>query len=222
MLLMAPAAAALGPTDPFELGFSEWEVFASYSGLGLDREESSLSTELLMGVGIRPRISGSLSITGESDTWLGNASQTISIGLFGVLLESDRVAWDLYGSVSTSGLVMAGTELSLSLGERAGAHLNLETGFENAPDDSQSIDTSLSIAPMVHYDLSASATVLAAASIGHYPDSDESSTELEAISLGVTFALREGLELETQADYYPSTDETDASAGLTAGLIACL
>lgn len=218
LALFVTPALCLGPTDPFDAGLSDWEIFIGYAGIGLDRSGSGVSSELLMGAGLTPWLSGSFTVAVEADAYLGSVSETASIGLFGVVIGRERFSWDLYGSAETSGALMTGTELDFIFG-RAGAHLNLEAWFQNDPENPEGTETSLVISPMLHYEVSESVVVLSAVSLGYCPGDDEPEAELDAISVGANLALDEHLELETQLDYVPGDDEVEASASVTAGLI---
>ena len=80
-LAWASKALALDTTEPFDTGFSDFELYFGAGGLGLGAGERTLATEACIGVGLTETLSGTLFYGVESDEYLSSDEDELSAGL---------------------------------------------------------------------------------------------------------------------------------------------
>lgn len=96
LLLLPYGAAHAGDTlEPFDPGFSDFEFYLNYGGLGKAEPERGLGAEGRVGVGITDWLSGYLILSGEANESLSEGAGAFALGLFATPLDTDHLDIDI-------------------------------------------------------------------------------------------------------------------------------
>jgi len=118
LLVVALAAAAPGAAlgaDTLETwvpGAADVEVYLGVENLGTSRSEGVGSGELVLGYGVAEGLSAYLGVRLSGDGYLAQAEPQLSLGVFGTVLDTERVDLDLLLDVGTHGQGMSHLQVS--------------------------------------------------------------------------------------------------------------
>ena len=210
---------ALDTTEAFDIGFSDAEVYFSYLGFTDTSDLSTFSKEMLIGIGITENFSTSINFSSESNGYLANSGNDVSLGLFWTALSNDSYKVDILTSTNKNGSIAGAVELNLDF-DNSGFQLQVEEMLENK--DSSSRELLTSIQPLLYYKINSNLELLSAATFD-YNENEESEREFEysSFSLGFNYMVSNSVELISQFDIVTATDEetiTGASIGFVAGI----
>lgn len=102
-LLLADASQGGDTLEPFDPGFSDFELFFSYSGAGKEEPERGLAAETLVGIGMADWLSGYLTLAGEANEKLSEGTGGFGFGVFATPLDTDHLDIDLGIDVALGG-----------------------------------------------------------------------------------------------------------------------
>ncbi|HPF36082.1 MAG TPA: hypothetical protein P5571_04495 [Candidatus Krumholzibacteria bacterium] len=124
LLLAGPSARAADTVETFEPGMSDMELYLAHDGLGRDSAEQAVAGEMVLGVGLTPRLSAYISTVQSSNPYFTEGVRELGIGLFGTVRDGDHVDLDLMLDLRT-----------LHDGASAASvHPSLELNWDAAPD----------------------------------------------------------------------------------------
>lgn len=218
LLLLTLAAHALDTTEPFDMGFSDNEAYATVGGLG-SGGDLVLESEYLIGIGITDRLSSSLAVGTSTDHYLANAEWAIGAGLFLNVVDSDLFKLDIAAGLSTTGDFALGTELNFDF-ERFGLQLTLEEAFANAANSETDVDLTTGIAPLLYVSLSENAQLLTAVdfSVAHNGDG----LQIGSAALGYNQVISDAIELITEVSLDIPQDSEPLTGAVSIGFVATI
>ncbi len=109
LLWTAPAAGA-DTIETFEPGFSDLEIYAGGTGLGLPRGESAPFAEVVAGFGVTPSLSLSLAAYLPGRCRLQDRDPAFEAGGFGTPIDTNHLDLDLGYAIAHDGETVALTE----------------------------------------------------------------------------------------------------------------
>lgn len=219
LLLTSTPAWALDSTEPFDLGFSNYEMYVGTSGLGGPADERLIAWSSVIGVGVTERFSASLSYVAEADESFGKSAEGLVAGLYGTVVDTQRFDFDLYGNISTEAGVAVGTELNFDPA-RWGIQLTLEQSFSDDP-DGDDVLRQLVVAPLFLFSVTPDVELLAGVDFttaSNHPDVE--TVEFGVIAMGVNVILNDAVELITEFHVHPGAAGEDVTFGASVGFVA--
>lgn len=123
-LLACPSARAADTVETFDPGMSNMELYLGHDGIGRNAADQALAGEMLLGLGLTPRLSAYISTVQTSNTFLTDGVRELGIGLFGTVRDGDHVDLDLMLDLRTLH----------DAGSTAAVHPALELNWDAAPD----------------------------------------------------------------------------------------
>jgi hypothetical protein len=219
-LLPVAPAIALDTTEPFDLGFSNYEFYAGIAGLGAEGDKT-LTWEGLIGVGLTPRFSASLSFAAETDEYFRETADELALGLFWTALERERFSLDLFGGYATAPALSFGLEANLDF-PRWGLQLVLEDSLR-AKEETRGRAHTFNVAPLAYVNLMPEKLQLLAQVDWSYASDASDGTyswSKGAASLGLNALVHADIELILQIDYNLPNDEEDGTWGGSIGFVA--
>lgn len=124
VLRAAPAARAADTIETWDVGAADVEFYLSADDLGGKPPERAALGELVLGIGIAPRLSAYFAADAHADPALGDASVGLAAGVFGTAVDTAHVDVDVLLELSAAGDGYRDLELA------PGLELNLDA----APD----------------------------------------------------------------------------------------
>jgi hypothetical protein len=216
-------ANALDTTEPYDRGFSDFELTGSYSGIGNSRSSRTLGWEGLIGVGITERFSASVIYAMESDDYFAPRDDELVLELFFTPVDLKTFDLDLFGGTGTNGGLGLGIECNLDF-PQFGIQLVVEESLDNKgnPDDERLFTTG--IAPLVYYNISKAAQLLAGIdfSIPHGSSNNDSSLDIGNAVIGYNIILSDAVELLAEAGVDIPQEDENLSFGFAIQLISTL
>ena len=231
-LLFHCEAYAADTTETFDLGASNAEFYLGLDGIGLDRTETAVWSEFLVGYGLMERFSAYAGVALESNGYFADGSGGLYMGLFGTPVDTDHFDLDLFLDVSGSGeglgdmQIAPMTELNFDLDPQMnswGAYLRVGVpiyGNDSGGDESYyhfegTLGTYLTVAEghqlLAEYDMNLRPKPL-----------EERESEVGGIAVGYNAVLNDSIELINQVFFdLPQSDE-QFCWGLMIGLIATM
>lgn len=236
--LVTPAANAADTVETFEPGASDVELYVGYDGIGLEKEQRGVYGDMMLGYGLRDRLSAFAGVVLEGNDGFSTGATTNYIGVFGTPVDTDHFDMDLIFGVSSGGPdqmfeVRPALELNLdSDPDMAGAGAYVRAPFPiygrevaspiHPSDDETEITIQIETTAGAYAMLAPGHQLLVEYNMGFHldPSEDEQTTELGGVSLGYNVELADGFELINQvfADI-PQGDE-GASFGVMTGFLA--
>lgn len=102
-------AHALDTLEPFDIGVTDFEAYASFMGVGKPEIDRGVSADMLLGIGITERFSGQIYGGGEGNQSLTEATGFFGFGVFGTPVDTDHFDVDLGINVTIGGLGAGGS-----------------------------------------------------------------------------------------------------------------
>ncbi len=219
--LISPTIA-LDTTEPFDIGFTDSEMYFGLNGAGLGKGHKSLAWEHLVGAGITDRFSTMFFYSLESNEFLADKIADVGIGLFLTIIDMEMFDFDICGSVCMHGAFVFATEFNLDF-KRTGIQLTIEEGLENGGDNINEILFHTALAPLFYFSITESMQLLTAIDVTFIHNGDDGgTTELGGAALGYNIGLNNAIELITEIGFdIPQSDE-DFSMGISVGFVATL
>jgi len=217
LLAISSTGYALDTTEAFDPGFSDLEVYSGYHGLDNPSESSVVSAETLIGIGVTGNFSTYISYAVESNGYLANTEECVSMGLFWTAIESETVKLDLFGSTGTGGSVAFGIESNIDL-DNWGFQLQVEetTANKNASER----DQSTLLQPLLYYRFSSGVELLSAVDLQYAGDENgEKEFCYSSVSFGINFPVNESIEAISQFDLV-NGDNDENEIGISFGFVA--
>ncbi|MFC1585232.1 hypothetical protein ACFL5V_06780 [Fibrobacterota bacterium] len=214
---------ALDTTEPYDPGFSGFELIGSYSGIGSGRNARAIGWEGLAGIGMTRNFSASLIFAAETDDYLAVGENKFAFELFYTAVDLDKFDLDIFGGIGTGGGLGMGMECNIDF-PGYGFQLVVEEKLENKinPDDELSLTTGL--VPLAYCSLSRAVQLLAGLefSLLHNRESNDRAFNIGAASIGVNLVVVDAIELLTEAGMDIPQDEEGFSMMFAVQLIATL
>lgn len=91
---VSPARAA-DTIETWELGVSDAELYLGYDGVGVPLDEHSLLGDVLLGIGVTPRLSVYAGTTVQGYRRMRAGDAMVNVGLFGTVLDTRHVDLDM-------------------------------------------------------------------------------------------------------------------------------
>ncbi|MBF0429683.1 MAG: hypothetical protein HQK83_00270 [Fibrobacteria bacterium] len=185
---------ALDTTEPFDIGFTDFEMIGAMGGLGLAKGEKELGWEGVVGVGLTENFSATLNYGFSSDEYFnGEGTEEFSFGIYYSAKKSGIFKLDLIGSACTGGGIDFGTEINLDF-KTFGAQLTVVEGFGNI--DTHKVAYSTSLEPLFYFPIAQSMELMTAIdfAFNHKPVDGERSFGIGGIKAGFNFAINDALE----------------------------
>lgn len=217
-LVSSSSLWALDTTEPFDPGFSDNEMYVSFSGLGAERGQRVLGTEYVIGVGVTERFSSLFSFVAESDEYFGNAATEFGAGLFYNAIDGELFKLDFSAAISSGGGLALGTELNLDL-DRAGLQVIVEEGFYSGGAALDDVECETTIAPLVYVSLTDALQALASIDFTLPAGQD---VEIGTLALGFNAVLSDAIELISELAFDIPQGEEAFSTGISLGFVATL
>jgi len=223
MMFFPVKGHALDTTEPFEIGFSDFEMSVGFGGIGLYKGNHSLEWEGTIGVGLIEKVSASFSYAMESNEYLDRSVDELGLELFFTALDSRNFDIDVYGGFGTGGCFGLGTELNLELND-FGLQLIVDEGIENQDGAADKLLFTTGIEPMAYYSINEEMQVLTALdfSISFNRPASERALDIGAVSLGFNIVLSDAIELLTEIGLDIPRESEKLSAGMAVRFIATL
>ena len=213
---------ALDTTEPFDIGFTDNEMYFGFNGAGLGKGDKSLAWEHLVGAGITDRFSTLFFYSLESNEFLGDKVADVGIGLFLTIIDIEVFDFDISGSVCMHGSFVFATELNLDF-KKSGIQLTIEEGLENGGDNADEILFSTALVPLFHFSVTESLQLLTAIDVTFIHNGDDGgATEVGGAGLGLNIGLNNAIELITEIGFDIPQNDEDFSMGISVGFIATL
>lgn len=213
---------ALDTTEPFDIGFTDNEMYAGFSGAGLGQGERGLAWEHLIGVGITDRFSSMFFYSLESNEYLANKVGEVGAGLFFTILDKEIFDLDVMASITSQGALGIATELNLDF-SKMGIQLTIEEGIENNGSNENQLLFNTVLAPLFYFSLTESFQLLTALDFAFFHNGDDAgTTEIGGAGLGLNVGVNEAIELITEVNFDIPQEEEQFSTGFSVGFIATL
>ncbi len=217
LLAISSTGYALDTTEAFDPGFSDIEVYFGYHGLDNPSESSVVSGETLIGIGVTGNISTYVSYAVESNGYLANTEECITMGLFWTAIENETVKLDLFGSTGTGGSVAFGIESNIDF-ETWGFQLQVEEAIANKNASEREQFTMLQ--PLLYYRISSGVELLTAVDLEYAGDENgEKEFDYSSVSFGINFPVNESVEAISQFDLV-NGDNDESEIGISFGFVA--
>ena len=217
LLVVNSTGYALDTTEAFDPGFSDLEVYFGYLGLDNSSESSVVSAEMLIGIGVTGNFSTYVSYAVESNGYMANAEDGLTMGLFWTAIESEVVMLDLFGSTGTGGSIAFGMESNLNL-KNWGLQIQIEETLANKNSSERDISTRLQ--PLLYYRFSSGVELLSAVDLEYAEnESGENEFDYSSVSFGVNFPVNESIEAVSQFDFV-NGDNDENEIGISFGFVA--
>lgn len=217
LLTVSSTGFALDTTEAFDPGFSDLEVYLGYLGLDNPSESSVVSAETLIGIGVTGIFSTYISYAVESNGYLANSEDYVTMGLFWTALEAEVVKFDLFGSTGTGGSIAFGIESNIDL-TNWGFQLKIEEAIANKNSSEREQFTALQ--PLLYYRFSSGVELLSAVDLEYAGnESGENEFDYSSFSFGINFPLNESVEAISQFDLV-NGDNDETEIGISFGFVA--
>ncbi len=236
-LLALPSYARANDTvETWDVGATDVDFYLGYDGIGAPRDERATSADLMLGYGLVPNLSAYLGATIEADMDLA-AEPTVYLGVFGTLVDTDHVDFDLFLDVSAGGPGLSSAEIAPSFELNLDASPDLATwggylraglvAYGRAEDENPeagSVGVALDLNPGVYVTVADGHQVLLEYDMRLHanPEEDEEAVSVGGVALGYNVTLSDALELITQAHVSIPTGGEGAAGGVVVGFIATL
>ncbi len=216
------SSVALDTTEPFDIGFTDNEMYVGFSGAGLGKGEKVLGWEHLIGVGISDRLSTMFFYSLESNEFLGERIGDVGLGLFVTVVDLEIFDFDLIGSVCSHGSFTFAAELNLDF-SMTGIQLTIEEGLENGGAAGDEILFSTALAPLFYISMNESLQMLTAIDFIFMHNGDDASiTEIGGAGIGLNVGINDAIELITEVNFDIPQGEEKFSTGMSIGFVASL
>lgn len=209
---------ALDTTEPFDLGFSDNELYISFTGIGADKGERRLSAEYVIGAGITESFSSMFTLAIESDEFFGNTASEFGIGLFLNSIDNEHLKLDFMTGFSSAGSLTLGTEINLDF-NRFGIQLSVEEALSHGGTTLDDVNIETSVAPLVYY--SVNDVIQALASIDFVLPGG-GVAEIGVASVGLNAVINDAIELITEFGIDIPQDGEALTVGVSIGIVATL
>lgn len=123
-LAVAASAPAADTVETFDPGLSNMELYLAHEGLGRGAGDQAVAGEMLLGVGLTPRLSAYVATVQSSNAYFTEGARELGIGLIGTVRDGDHVDLDLMLDLRT---VHDGASAAC-------IHPGLELNWDAAPD----------------------------------------------------------------------------------------
>lgn len=244
----ALVAQAADTIEVYDVGATDFEWYAGLDGINLDKYEKVVYSELALGYGLLPALSGYAAMAMESDEYLTYGAGSFGFGLIGAPVDTDHFDLDLYLDTNLGGetfnemAVTPGLEVNFDLlpdmglwGVYGRVEEVLQGRDESTPDDPATTDvdeteTKHELAPQTHYVAGTYVTLAERhqilmewdSAINHNPVDNDERNVIGGLAAGYNVLLTDNLELVNQAYFdFPQNDE-DFAWGLSVGLVVTL
>lgn len=217
LLAVSSTGFALDTTEAFDPGFSDLEVYFGYLGLDNSSESSVVSGETLIGIGVTGNFSTYISYAVESNGYLANSEDGVTMGLFWTALEAEVVKLDFFGSTGTGGSIAFGIESNIDL-TSWGFQLKIEETLANKNSSEREQFTTLQ--PLLYYRFASGVELLSAVDLEYAGnDSGDKEFDYSSFSFGINFPLNESVEAISQFDLV-NGDNDETEIGISFGFVA--
>ncbi len=213
---------ALDTTEPFDIGFTDNEMYLAFDGPGLSKGDKVLVWEHVIGAGITDRIATTFFYSLESNEFLGNRAASGGVGLYFNILDLQAFDLDILTSINSDGSLTLATELNLDFSQ-SGIQLTLEEGMENSGPGEDKLLLATNIAPLLYFSLTESFQLLTAIDMTfiHY-ENEGKNFEFGSVGLGMNVGITSAIELISQLHLDIPQDGEELFLGLSVGFIATL
>ncbi len=213
---------ALDTTEPFDIGFTDNEMYVGFGGAGLGKGEKALAWEHVIGAGITDKLATTFFYSLEANEFLGNQSVSGGIGVYLSVLDLDLFDIDILSSFDSEGSFGLATELNIDF-SKAGIQLTVEEGMENAGTRTHKILFNTNVAPLIHFSPTESIQLLTGIDFAIIHSGVDSGTaEVGGAGLGLNVGLNDAIELITEVNFDIPQDEEKFSTGMSIGFVATL
>jgi hypothetical protein len=215
----AVIANALDTTEPFEIGFSNNEMYFITGGLGSTGEKTFIGYEYVTGIGITDRFSTLCAVSATANENLAPLTHAVSTGVFYSAITTSRVDIDFSARFSTAGEYTLGTEINYDLA-KTGFQLMVEQAFANATDDHTSIAATTILTPLIYRSLLEDIQLLAAFDIE--TPTDERDIDISSTHFGCNAIVTDVVELITQLSLVMPTHAERVRTSISIGFVATI
>lgn len=236
-LFISARIHAADTVEPFDMGATDFELYAGIDGLGLDKYEKTVFGDVVLGYGILERLSGYFGTTLESNEYLAEGAVGFAFGMYGNVVDFNHVDVDLFLDFSGGRGDFAVTpsfEFNLDADpemETVGVYLR-----GGVPLYGRNMSGGTDVAPEYEMAYQMDATLGAYVSPGNIhqlllefdavfrPDAvdDERDMEVGGVALGYNVMLADNLELINQVYLDIPQSGEDFALGVSTGFIATL
>ncbi|MBD3318192.1 MAG: hypothetical protein GF344_20605 [Chitinivibrionales bacterium] len=217
-LVSTTSLCALDTTEPFDLGFSDNEIYVSFSGLGAERGRRMSAVEYVVGVGVTERFSTLFSFVTESDGYFNNPATELGASLFANVLDRRHLKLDISAGVTSGGSVGLGTELNVDF-DRAGLQVTIEEAIYNGGASSDDINFETTIAPLVYVSLTDALQALASIDATLPADGDAG---IGAPAVGLNAVISDAIEIISEVGFDIPREGEAFTVGASLGFVATL
>ena len=244
-VLSSRAVFAADTVETFDVGATDVDFYVGVDGLGNERYEKTLYTDMMLGYGLIPGFSAYFGAAGESNECFGDGSGNLYFGVYGTPLDSDHVDLDLFlGSDIAPGAfsLMPSLELNFDLEPDLalwGVYVRLGevlTGRDTSlPDDEETVRvdesrTRFQFAPVTELTFGTYWTVAEGHQLlleydmafAHRPDEGERGAEIGGLALGYNVALGDAIEMINHLALDLPQGGENLSVGIGTGIIVTL
>ncbi|MCK5036481.1 MAG: hypothetical protein KAS73_11350, partial [Candidatus Sabulitectum sp.] len=217
LLAVCSTGYALDTTEAFDPGFSDVEVYFGYAGLDNPSGASTVSSEMLMGIGVTESFSTSVCFSAEANGYLADPEDGITVGLLWTAINSDAFKLDFSGTTGTDGSIALGVESNFDF-NNWGFQAQIEETIENKGSNERNMSTRLQ--PLLYYRFSSGVELLSAVDFEYAENEDgENEFNYSSISFGVNFPMNESIEAISQIDLV-NGDNDENEIGISFGFVA--
>lgn len=206
---------ALDTTEPFEKGFTDNEMYAGFSGIGLGKGNLGLGAEYVLGAGINDKLSTIFFVSLESNEYFDDRVVGGGVGVYCNMFDVEKFKIDIMTSVSTDGVFAIATEINVDF-SKVGLQLTVGESLQNS--GFKKIDASTELTPQIYLNIGESIQVLSAAD---FVFSTERS-KIDVLGFGLNICLTDVIELITETSIDIPKKGENLSVGLSFGFIATM
>lgn len=226
-------ATAVDTEEVYDRGASDLDFYLSADGLGLERDDASLSAEFMLGYGLLPWMSGMVGIVVDADAYLTRSRQIVYGALFATPVDTDHVDFDLRLDVRTDGESLVFTpafELNLDAAPDMAAWGFFLLGgaavygTRDPLEGDPQIRTTLEATLGGYVTIGGVHQILLAIDVAILPDAGDGERlfDVGGIGLGYNVTLSEAFELVTELRFDIPLEEDHFSIGATGGFIVTM
>lgn len=248
ILITSAPLYAVDTIETFDPGASDFEFYAGFEGIGLDKYQKGISTEIALGYGLIENFSAIVGVAASSNEYFNNGEAELGLGIFGTPLDTDHFDLDLKlnaaigGTGLTNFSLTPGLELNFDLKPDMalwGMYLIIDESLSGRDESVEDDPTTPNVDESNEKYVFAPVTVVA---IGTYytiaekhqlllqfdseilnnPASGEDTFILGGIALGYNVVLNDYIELINEVSFDIPQSGEDFSAGINIGIVVSL
>lgn len=213
------AIVALDTTEPFEIGFTDNEVYAGAGGIGNRSGGQSIGANYVLGAGITDRLSTILSFSVATDELLAQAQSDLNLTLFFNVIDYKEFEGDLLVTFNKEGAWCFSAELNLDF-EKTGFQLTIEEGFENSGSGRETVGITTGIAPLAWWSANDRMQLLTGIDIAF--GSGTQTIDIGTAAVGCNVVLSSAIELITEVGFDVPEKGSKATGSISVGILTTL